>query len=368
MPSTAPLSAPLSKTPSPVPLYHGFELTFLPSRRGKWQEWRRHEEAEVMAAAFNQALQWSTPARTLGLKRGLVSSPPIRAQADIFRSVALSAHPQPHDAWCVEVHNEPLSGVEVARVGGVTWNALNEVYRIARSLGLHPCVVKERRGRRKNTLVEYPNGGGHQHISLDIWAEGSNYIPKLYALERSVCIDYANLPVLRWLFSQWLDNDNSALALDAYHLRNIVKALHKATPPQRRGWEETGLDAYAHDRALLCHSIKQRIAYTGKPARPTYEFRFFDMPRSVAELELHTRFLDAWLGHHISRIDEEEGLRGIPHCTLTLAQFTRMARDAGYAKATIEQFFGKIGLDAQIWIDAFWQRGYLTRQRYGKMI
>lgn len=347
---------------------HGLELTFIPKRpHSKWQEWTKLERARQETDLFNATL-WNTDALAcLSLVEDLTpANKLIWGKADIFRSQKLSPDKQPHDSWCLEVNNEPFKSNDVITPGTAVYQALEQVFKTARNQGLSPCVVRK---RKDGTLVEFPNGGGHQHVQIDFWEESGSFLSKLYMLERRLCLDYANNPWIRWLFSQWSDNLNSNIAISSTDLAEIEKATRNITKKQRKGWERNGLDSYVHDRALLCHSIKQRIAYTGKPVRPTFEFRFFDAPRKIEELALHTQFISSWIGHHIEIIDEwDERFSAVHHFDLTPQRFDRLTKDMDFVKGEIGRFFGEIGLDAEPYLDAFWERGYERRFRFGKFL
>ena len=355
-------------SPNMQNLSHGMELTFIPKRpHSKWQEWRNQQRAQQETDLFNATL-WNTDALArLSLSEGLFPVEKlIWGKADIFRSKKLSSDKQPHDSWCLEVNNEPFKSNDIVTPGTAVYQALEWVFKVAKGQGLFPCVARK---RKDGTLVEFPNGGGHQHVQIDFWEEGGSFLSKLYILERRLCLDFANNPWLRWFFAQWSDNLNSTIAIGLTDLSEISKATHNITKKQRKEWERNGLDSYIHDRGLLCHSIKQRIAYTGKPVRPTMEFRFLDMPRSVEELALHTQFISSWVGHHIDAVDEwGKGDFPMTHFDLTPKRFNRLTKDMGFVKGEIWRFLGEIGLDAKPYLDAFWERGYERRFRFGKFL
>lgn len=380
------------------PLSHGFELTFLPRRpRSRWQEWRSYEEAKRVTDQFNTLLWANDTVKLWAAIEGIPVERAIWGKADIFRTKQLDAKAQPHESWCLEVNNHPMNTkgilgeayfrprtMSVTPVDGrrkkertsadiledlISQAALEEavlkrVYSTAASLGLHPHVSTT---KRDGTVVDYPNGGGHQHIQIDFWDEGSLFLPRLYVLENALCIDYANNPWIRWLFAHWADDLNSLVAVNLKHLGEINRASNGVSAEKRADWEDHGLNAHIHDVSLLCHSIKQRIAVTGKPCRPTLEFRFLDMPRTMEELQMHVRFISSWVNHHRERVDRYLGGER-PQFTLTPKHYRRLTRDIGYAKDHVLSFMAKIGVDGQKVVDMFWERGYLRRMRYGKAV
>jgi hypothetical protein len=351
------------------PSFHGFELTFIPRRRGsRWQEWRDVTEAREKVQFFNMLLWDSEAVKQLAMVEKLPPQQIIWGKTDVFRTQLLDPGAQPHNSWCLEVNNYPMLGSGVSRPSSMEGKVLAAVYDIARGIDLHPHISVT---KRDGTIIDYPNGGGHQHVQTDFWEEGSQFLLRMFCLENALCIDFANNPWLRWLFAHWNDNVNSSVAVNLTRLGEMEQGASVLDPKANARWEKNGRDNYVHDVALLCHSIKQRIACTGKPCRPTYEFRFLDMPRSVEELGVHTRFISSWVGYHVGRADGYLDLEDRPTFTLTSAQYQQLVKDAGYAKAQVEAFMGRIGLsgaETQKMIDMFWERGYLRRMKYGQAV
>ncbi len=125
---------------------------------------------------------------------------------------------------------------------------------------------------------------------------------------------------------------------------------------------------YAHERALLCHSIKQRMAYTGKHTLPTYEFRFFDMPRSVGELNLQVTFVRRWIAYWVNKIKIKSESKDLSASlgnayTLTPSYYKALTKDLSFARYEIERWFRNIGLDFGLYEDLCWNRAYVQRMK-----
>ncbi len=347
----------------------GVELTFIPDFPGKWKEFRDQTQAIETVAKFNSALRAHPDVLTYRRHLHGESSGglwPFWGKVDVFRSRSFGVYQgsestrQPHKAWCLEVNSEPID-ISNLIIGGKTtylWKALEAVYAVAAGLNLHPSI--QRVNKRTGARTEWPTGGGHLHVPVDIWNDDSAFLLRLYMLERSLCVDYTNRPYIRWLFSQWSDNVNSAIAMGPV----VIKAAYREARREKK--PKAFLTNVAHSAALDCHSIKQRMALTGKPILPTYEFRFFDMPHSVNELGLQARFLAAWINHHVDVIEAGEPIWKHPAFTLTTREFNRLACDAKYARAKVEAFFGQLGLEFAPYEEPFWERQYLTRLKWGK--
>jgi hypothetical protein len=340
----------------------GLELTFLPRKRGKWQEWRSLEEAQDVTRTFNRLLWEDDYVRALSLLLDKPAEHCVWGKADIFRAPEVFAD-QPHKAWCLEVNNAPVSAPEL--LGGTLPEVL---YRIAASLGLHPKV---QRRKRDGTLVDYPNGGGHQHFGLDLWTPSSSNLLMLYIMEKNLCIDYANRPFIRWLLSHWSDNTNSTVAIGPSMFAAIADSLREGKPPL----DTASKDQLAHDRALNCNALEQRLSHSSKATLPTLEFRFLDMPSTPAHARLHTAFLCHWMDRHRVYAEQwadhdthEKALKEDLHFTLTAAKYRRLTRDLPYARAQIEAFLEEIGLKPQIYLDAFWEECYVRRMKWGKAL
>lgn len=350
------------------PLRLGFELTFLPRRpRSRWQEWRSYEEACETTNHFNSALWDSDDMDDWAAKEGCLPRDLLWGKADIFRSKLLSTEPQPHNSWCLEVNNEPIDSGTLLSEFSYASDALKTAFRIARNLDLHPCVTRR---KRDGTMVEYPTGGGHIHVGTAFWAEGAEYHLRMAVLEQRLCLDFANEPWLRWLFAQWSEDANHADALsmaEVKELRRIGKKA-QATP--------SSIARAVHNYALQCQSIKQRSAVTGKPTRPTLEFRFFDAPRSMEELTLQVRFITAWFRYHIEKVnlafEEGDPAIAVTPYTLTPKRYARLGKDIAYGRAEMERFLGGGGLgmshlSVTSILEAFYERNYVNRVRFGKI-
>lgn len=351
----------------------GLELVFLPRRpRSKWQEWRDKGEAQMVCDMFNSDLCSSSIISAYAAMEGVKPLDLFWGKADIFRSVALSADPQPHDSWCLEINNAPIPIRKVINEEPLIIAVLEAIYDIAAALDLHPHIQQT---KKDGTVREWPTGGGHQHVSMDFWDEGAQYFPKMYHLERGLCLDFCNHPFIRWLFSQWSDNLNSAIP--------VTLPTAKLVTGQLRSRATTRLSAteWVHDQALLCHSIKQRTARTGKPLVASYEFRFFDMPRNVKELVLQTQFLAHWVGYWRKRVDEmgdyanTVGIHKVRarwdedvKYTLTPGYLKRLKRDLPFARKEMEEFFWRIGLDPQPYFSTWFDRNYRKRMAFGKAV
>ena len=103
----------------------GFELTFVPRKRGQWQEYRDEDEAKRDAAALNAA--FAKDALILQARSAECADerlPLFTAKADPFRVTWIG---QPHRAWCIEIHNQPLRADADAAVGNAEFEELAEL-------------------------------------------------------------------------------------------------------------------------------------------------------------------------------------------------------------------------------------------------
>lgn len=349
----------------------GLELTFLPRKRGQWQEYRDEDEAKLVASTLNAAFAKDAQINTARFAEGGNTSAPLfRAKADPFR--VMWCPNQPHPAWCIEIVNQPIRAKSILRDKSPVSLALEAVYKHCRRLGLHPHI--ERRQKR-GPVLDYPTGGGHIHVSLmGLWGSSSVYLSHLKALEMSLCLDLVNLPLIRWLFCQWSDNDNSTTDVD----RAICAAADKERRKQRlsRG----AMANWAYAEVLAGSSFKQRFTEGYKPAQMfTWEMRFFDMPRTVAELRLQVAFVSGWITKRVAQIDaiSDESvirkrrqmsaawLRDVLSYRLTVRQWDRFTKDERYAKAAMRTFLRGLDLDPEPYMAAFWARGYGRRRRFG---
>jgi len=315
----------------------GLELTFVPKCAGKWQEFLSLEDAEFHAALLIKAL-----GRTFKHAKAF-----LRVKADPFRVVGMN---QPHNAWCIEVNTKPFGSTSFITSDALsnTRCSLSVLFYCAAKLNLHPFISKK---QRDGTIKEWPTGGGHIHVGLDFLAAQSVSTLALYHIERRMCLDYANYPFIRWLFAQWFDDTNSALP---YTLCEISRLASKPIN------HNTVSDA--HEATLSCHSIRQRFFDNGKSVLPTYEFRFFDMPRNVDELKLQVRFLVKWFTYCYDQMADDV------RYSLTPAYFKRLSKDSKFARIECETFFHKIGLDFADYTELCWERAYLPRMLHGKAV
>lgn len=377
----------------------GLELTFIPNKKSKWKEYRSKTEARVAAAQFNSLIGSVFKSSS---SDGTVTSPPFHAKADPFRVKYSIDPPQPHNSWCIEIGSQPLelddwvSGKTATSSSASSPSELSSsrranraprkplsvgmsiqaIYFIAQSLNLYPHI--EVVDRKTGKVTDYPTGGGHIHTNISgFFPYGENFLKKMAILEEMLCLDYANNPWIRWLFSQWSDNSNSQIALRRSDLVDMVRKKNRAIT--REQW-----NGATHSLALSCHAIRARFAATGKPVYPTYEWRFFDMPRNAEELRLQLAFLFAWLKKRIRQVEALFTSRTdavtfdkiwqfynqtILRVSIDAAQFDGLAKDTNFARAVIRGTmldFGMSPSDMDGIFDAFWDRNYLRRMKYGK--
>lgn len=373
------------RTPSRL----GVELTFCPRRpRSKWQEYRSKAEAVKVAAAFNRRLARDKRVRQYAFSEEVAPTEVFRAKADPFRVQWLE---QPHSAWCIEVNNPvaihptgllPMSDemAQVLRTGTTPeMDAVQAVYDVAASLDLHPFISQH--NPRTGVTKEWPTGGGHLHLSTDMWEPDGAYHLRMHSFERGLCLDYTNCPFIRWLWAQWMDDTNSELPLKAGQI-DEMNAL-RANPSV----DEASLTATVHHYTLQCHSIKQRMAATGKRVYASYEHRYLDMPRSMPELCLQVQFLLQWYAYWGRMVDEVYDIETIDETclkaakafdeatrfTLTTQYVRRLREDLPFARVEVEQWFQKrLSLDYNAlyggvrYGEMTWDRAYVARALYGR--
>jgi hypothetical protein len=103
---------------------------------------------------------------------------------------------------------------------------------------------------------------------------------------------------------------------------------------------------------------------------PTWEFRFFDMPRSTVELRLQVAFLAAWVRHHRTAIRDcyDEQSRILAYCppiTWNADYQDRLFRSRQFARAQIGAFWEKLGLNVADY-ESFWTERYVKRMENGE--
>lgn len=367
----------------------GLELTFCPRRPGSlWQEYRSEAEAIKVAKAFNARLAKDKRIREMADDEEISPRALFVAKADTFRAMWVDGN-QPHNAWCIEVNSPgPLDPENVVSYGSgwvteeamLTQRAIQAIYDVAAALDLHPFISV--RNRKTGITREWPTGGGHLHLSTDLWSETSDYHLRMWHLERGLCLDYTNYPFIRWLWAQWFDDINSQLPLNEERTIQMEQAIGDS---QRR--RDRAADV-AHEAALKAHAIKQRTAYTGKPTLGTYEYRFFDMPRTPGELSLQVRFLMRWYAFWGAMTDAvlngedpkerakaEETFAEVSRYRLTPDYMRRLREDLPFARTEVERWFKeRLSLDYNAsyggisYGDITWERAYLPRAQHGKAL
>lgn len=319
----------------------GSELTFVPNKPGKWKEFLSYEEAVDTAAEFNDIIHVDPDCR----EHGLV------ARADTFRAAWMQD--QPHESWCIEMSMKPVKSDWIVWGDASLKRALETLYSIAAGLSLFPRI---RRGKR-----EWPTGGGHLCVSTDIFTTGWQYHLDMLSFERSLYMDYANRPYIRWLFAQWSDDTNSNVVNAA-----ILDAAHKA----KKGDDLTG--AIVNLLMGELHAIKQRSADTGgKACYPTYEFRFFDAADTPDVFFLQARFLIAWVEHHADLVASTGALKLVKQVSkaglITSQRFAELAKPK-VARREIEAFFSQIGIDTEAYLATLWDSHFMPRIKHGKLL
>lgn len=350
----------------PLDVHFGLELTFIPKKRGAWQEFRSRDEADKYQQKLQELIDAKTPC---GVK-------PFTVKRDLFRAASYNledAQLQPHQSYCIEVMTQPkdfaraLQGYWADKSGlGGDWNfftQINYLFEAAKSLNLHPHI--ERRSKNGKKIWDYPTGGGHIHTELTGLAPaGGVYHYCLYLAERAICNQFANNPWIRWLFAQWSDDTNSAVGIPYSQIDDILNSRVK----------ERAL-LVSHTVLLTSHSICQRLSSRAKSNYPTYEWRFFDMPRNADELYLQLRFLNNWLASTFLTTDSVDDIGKMTPIwdksvySLTKSEFTKLATDPKYALRVAYDFMQSIHLtddEIEAIFDAFWERNYLRRVKYGK--
>lgn len=353
------------------PLTLGFELTFLPRKRGQWQEYRDEDEAKRAAETLNAAFAKDTLIlQAHSAECADERLPLFTAKADPFR--VLWSPGQPHRAWCIEIHNQPIRADAILRERSAVSLALEAVYKHCRRLGLHPHI--ERR-ERDGTVLDFPTGGGHIHAGLTgFWKSGPLYLAHLRLLETSLCLDLANTPLIRWMFSQWSDDSNSTTDIN-----RAICAEAEVSRRRKRLSRLTMVD-WVHDTVLGGSSFKQRFTAGYKMATMfTWELRFFDMPRTVAELRLQVGFVNAWFGKRVQQIDAiskervstkrcklaATWVKEVMSYRLTVRYWDKVVRNEGFAKEEMAAFLRRLDLDPQPYMDTFWARSYGRRRQSG---
>lgn len=206
---------------------------------------------------------------------------------------------------------------------------IKEIFKIADKLGLAGKVYK----REKNTLIEYPNGGGHIHVGMDLFPNDYNFLTKLCKFQENLYIDFANRPYIRWMFCQWFDNHNTKKALLGD--RKAVLSFSQ-----------------------LNHTIYPRFQNIGKTMYPTYEFRFFNAISDVDELVLQVKFLNKWIEY---LKNQQESIPVILHIN-DLTRFKNLRQ----SWKEISEFLKLINLNPKDY-RRFFEENYKPRMRWGEL-
>ena len=346
----------------------GLELTFIPNKPGKWKEFLVKREAIEVAAEFNSKLRRSSILRRVRHAYGLGSRHLFTAKADPFRSFFAQGPTPPHESWCIEINNTPLKFNAMLVEGDCLCpshryeDALYELYDTATALQLYPHIEEK---RKNGTVIDYPTGGGHLHLSTNFWTRGWEYLYRLNLLEEAWCCDYVNYPLIRWLFAQWSDDINSRAGLSPKRLNKERKRINPAEP------NSSIPGIYARYFMDECSAIEARMAHNEKSVYPTYEFRFFDMPRNPKELLHQIHFLGRWTKFHMDKIEERVKIdvsttNPANQITATSSYFWKLARNQSFAKEQLSSFFTTLGLDAAPYLAIWWERNYQRRMNFGK--
>lgn len=308
--------------------HFGLELTFIGEDGSDFCK----SEADRLVGAFNKRL------RTVN-KHANKTGSHFWTKIDSFK--IKSWENTRGNRYLLEINNfptHPISYVEFTE-GNISRDCLQAIFDIGKNLGLAGKVTK----RKGKELLEYPNGGGHIHVQMDLFDNNFSFLRKLADFQENLFIDYSNRPYIRWLFSQWFDNNNSSVTFTENQLWDEFPIINKE---------------YILSSVDMSHGIRPRFQNIGKTVYPTYEFRFFNAIESVKELELQVAFLNSWI-----RFVRD---RGQISFTLKAKDFKKFKK-LGSAWKEISRFLKQIGLNPKDY-RRFFDENYKNRILYGKLV
>lgn len=217
---------------------------------------------------------------------------------------------------------------------------LDELFGGMAKLGLFPVVSTKH--WPSSTIKDWPGGGCHLHIGTSFIHGGPDWYRRMEKFHRNLVVDYANRPYIRWLFKQWFaDSGGTAL-------------ISSEVPVAKRTPNQLFVKACGGQS-----EIEARFMGTSKNSYATYELRMFSMVANPEELRSIVRFANTWLWD-LRYVNDSLKI------TISDSDLHDL-KDLRKAKKTIKNYLDSLGL---LWDDyaTFFERNYVRRVRYGKMI
>jgi hypothetical protein len=191
---------------------------------------------------------------------------------------------------CHHIHLDDLA-LEIGTPALGTMDAARRYYHLLlESLAVYPLVTHRE---------DCTSGGGHIHVAIpkNILKSPSFLLLFLTNLFR----DTTNRPYLNWIFNEWATKESSKSLV--WLKKQMYRHSLFENETDRKMLEVIfgnpkikGLKTYDILKLFACnkgYSVRVEPAETGKPA--TIEFRYFDAKKSFLEIELHLKFVDAYM-------------------------------------------------------------------------
>lgn len=219
---------------------------------------------------------------------------------------------------------------------------LDEIFKGASSLGLAPIVSTK--NRKTGAIKDWPGGGCHLHCGINFMHGGSDWYKRMEEFHRSLIVDYAYRPYIRWLFKQWFaDSGGTALISE----NSPAKDFRPKNLFERVFYGGSEIEA--------------RFMGTSKACYPTFELRMFSMVANPQELKAIAIFADRWMRKIRAGGQSKEELLIDESSKLPQLKNLRKAR------SIITNFLDELDLS---WDDyaSFFERNYVKRVKFGKLI
>lgn len=309
----------------------GLELTFVPDRRGT-KEFPTYKQADRAAAKLGKKLPF--PFTTNQADNRLDPVHQFTAKAERFRRSERDVNKWV--GFIVEVNLTPFDHTLLA--DQVFIEMLQSVFDEAAKMGLLPRI------RRRS--IHHPTGGSHLLLGLtDLFKDDQHFLPSLVAFERSLLVDSANRPYIRWLFAEWFDN----------------RMNHEVVIPSTDLSVHTWSTQYVYSYALYRGFIRRRFSDDSKTPYSAYEFRMFDATTCAADVKRDVDFLVAWVTHIKDLVLAEKPVE----FNLTIKRYKTWSKPRA-AWEEVSFFLRLLKLDPNNYREPF-NDNYLNRIRHGEM-
>lgn len=239
----------------------------------------------------------------------------------------------------------------------------NIVFNTCKKMGLVPIDKTNNR--------EWPNGGCHIHIGANLFPTTLDYFKNMENFTKNLYMWYANNPWIKWLFTQYFDDNNSEVLVTLDDLKDKERGLIEAKKfCEKMKWGDPDINTYYSPETVMRLGIekigiKMRFPIHGKNSYNTYEFRFFGMVKNAEELYLITNFLNKNIENLVDITNKNQYIT--TPFLLKSASFNDLYKDLKYMKKSLVVYFKSFDLNFKDY-EVFWERNYINRIKYGKLI